>query len=264
MYQKLFISAIIFLTVATAMSSVVLTPKTARAGALEDSLNTLLNALKNAPDASQKILLELLGGIETFLKTSKTQVSAKLIWTADQKNKANAKLDEGLTKVADFRTRTNAVDLDSANALSELKSIYNEGKTWWSGYQNELKVVWADILIENGNKTIAAAEAIEEKMNTIADSLKEDQIVDTTTLKSLVNQLSTEIDESKKNIELATEYAEKLKNASKPKDVAKYYADMRLEVSKATTNLLGDGRKVVNEILTEVQKLVQEIKENNK
>ncbi len=260
MYQRILTSFLILATVATIISPVAFAPRVAQAGALEDLANKLKNALEEVPSTSQQVLLKMLDGIDVFLKASKVQVGAKLIWTADQRSKANAKLDEGLSNTADLRTKVNAVDLTSANALADLKALYDEGKTWWSKYQMELKIVWADILIENGNKTIAAANAIEEKLNVIAEQFKEGQIVDTSTLKSLITQLSAEIDESKKNMETAVSYVEKMKTSTKAKEVGKYYIDARLEVSKASTNLLGDGRKVVNQIMTEIKRLGEEIK----
>jgi hypothetical protein len=260
MYQRILTSFLILATVATIISPVALTPRVAQAGVLEDLANKLKNALEEVPSTSQQVLIKMLDGIDVFLNASKVQVGAKLLWTADQRTKANAKLDEGLKKTADLRTKANAVDLTSANALADLKAIYDEGKTWWSAYQIELKTTWAEILIENGNRTIAAADAVEGKINAIADTLKEGQIVDTSTLKSLITQLSAEIEESKQNIVIATSYVEKMKASTKVVEAGKYYVSARLEVSKANTNLLGDGSNVVNQIMTEIQRLATEIK----
>mgnify|MGYP001574846438 CR=1 FL=1 len=123
-----------------------------------------------------------------------------------------------------------------------------------------MKTVWAEILIENGNRAIAAADLIQGKINTIAEKLKGGQIVDTSTLKSLITQLSAEIEESKQNIVTATSYVEKMKTSTKALEAGKYYLDARLEVSKASTNLLGDGRNVVKQIMAEVKRLATEIK----
>ncbi|GEM_PF-4975819 len=261
MNRKMFPLLVTVAMLATTFASFVTLPKQAQAATnLENLVQSLKKAIDNAPETTQQVLIKLLDGIEVFLNTSKTGVSTKIVWTSDQRNEAKAKLDEGLAKVAEFRAKVQAINLESTTAITELKTLYDEGKKWWAEYRIELKVKWADILIENGNRTIDAAEKIQEKINKTASLLKEDQIVDTSNLKSLLNKLDEEIQESKNYMTEAIALVEKMRDSTKAKDVVTSYVAARLKVQKATANLLEDGTTVVNEIMAEIARLVEAAK----
>lgn len=230
--------------------------QSAKAGVLQDLLDAIQ---EKAPEASKNIILTLLDTIDKFLNDANTRVDVRRGWSDTQKSTAHDKINEGLAWSAEVRAKVEAVDMSSDTALTEYKTIYEEAKAKWDVYRVELKRVWADILIENGQKILDSSKLIRDRMEKIATKLEEtNSTIDTSHLSNLIQQLSAEIEQSEEYFAVAVEEVDLLANTTGTEAI-KHYLDGRTALLQANLNLLTDGRALLEDIILEIQRLFQEV-----
>lgn len=229
--------------------------KQAQAGPLQDLLEAIQ---ERAPQASKNIIIALLDAVDNFLGNADNRIEGRRRWSAEQKAELSAKVDEGQVWSAQLRADVEAVDMESEEALAEYKALYDEGKAFWDVYRIELKQMWAEVLVANGEVILERSLAIRDKMEEIATKLEDSETpVDVTALTALIRDLSSEIEESEGLLADAVDHVDAMSSTTGAEALEHYFKG-RIALEEANLNLLVDGRSILEDIVEEIQSLFEE------